>query len=192
MIVFFDVDGVLIDGWHANSALRKPWDATLESDLGINPEAFQHLFFATPVGQSKSRMAECIEGRRDLADALAEVLPQLGYRGATEEFIRYWFEKDSNVNAAVLSLAEKIRRRCHARLYIATGQEHHRANYIWNNLGFSNYFDRIFYSAELGYLKKDPRFFEAINRATGMQPHSPPWETSRIIRASLASAVLHQ
>lgn len=28
MRIFFDVDGVLIDGRHANSALRKLWGAT--------------------------------------------------------------------------------------------------------------------------------------------------------------------
>jgi putative hydrolase of the HAD superfamily len=38
--VFFDVDGVLIDGWHANSALSKRWDLTLEADLGVDREAF--------------------------------------------------------------------------------------------------------------------------------------------------------
>jgi putative hydrolase of the HAD superfamily len=100
-IIFFDVDGVLIDGWHANSALRKPWDATLEADLGINREAFQKLFFGTPGSQSASPMFECLTGRRDLGDALDDILPKVGYQGNTDDFMRYWFKKDSNVNADV-------------------------------------------------------------------------------------------
>jgi FMN phosphatase YigB (HAD superfamily) len=41
MKIFFDVDGVLIDGWHANSALRKPWDAMLEVDLVSTGKPFE-------------------------------------------------------------------------------------------------------------------------------------------------------
>lgn len=154
-MIFFDVDGVLIDGWHANSALRKPWNATLEGDLGINREAFQNLFFGAPGGRFESLMFECITGRRDLRDALAEVLPQVGYEGSVDDFMRYWFEKDSNVNADVFKLIEEIREGCGARIFVATGQEHHRARYLWNELGFSKHFDGIFYSAKIGYGKKD-------------------------------------
>jgi putative hydrolase of the HAD superfamily len=68
---------VLIDGWHANSALRKPWGATLE-DLGINREAFKKLFFATPGSRSASPMFQCLIGRRDLGNALADVPPKVG------------------------------------------------------------------------------------------------------------------
>jgi putative hydrolase of the HAD superfamily len=163
MKIFFDVDGVLIDGWHANSALRKPWDATLEADLGINREAFQKLFFASRGSGSTSAMFECVTGRRDLRDALADLLPQLGYRGNTEDFMRYWFEKDSNVNADVFRLVEDIREGSGAKIYVATGQEHHRARYLWDELGFSKHFDGMFYSADIGHPKKDVRFFEAIN-----------------------------
>jgi putative hydrolase of the HAD superfamily len=163
MKVFFDVDGVLIDGWHANSALRKPWDATLEADLGVDRGAFQNLFFGAPGSRSASPMFECITGRRDLRDALADVLPRVGYEGSVDDFMRYWFKKDSNVNSDVFWLIEKIRESSGAQIYIATGQEHHRANYLWNELGFSRHFDGIFYSAKIGHGKKDVRFFETIN-----------------------------
>jgi hypothetical protein len=122
MKIFFDVDGVLIDGWHANSALRKPWDATLEADLGINREAFQMLFFGTPGSRSTSPMFECVTGRSDLRDALADVLPQVGYQASADDFMRYWFERDSNVNAGVFRLIEDIREGSGAKMYVATGK----------------------------------------------------------------------
>lgn len=168
MQIFFDVDGVLIDGWHSNSALRKPWDARLKEDLGIDRGAFQELFFSATNGQALSPMMQCVMGIRDLREALAEVLPHVGYKGQADDFMRYWFEQDSNVNPAVFKLVAHIRKYTDARMYVATGQEHHRARYLWNELGFSDYFDGIFYSAELGYLKKDIRFFEAINRSLGI------------------------
>jgi len=171
--LIFDVDGVLIDGWHANSALREPWDATLEADLGINREAFQKLFFGTPGGRSASPMFECLTGRRDLGDALADVLPKVGYQRNRDDFMRYWFEKGSNVNADVFSLVEDIRKGGGAKMYVATGQEHHRARYLCNELGFSH-FDGRFYSAEIGHPKKDVEFFEAINRSLGIDAWQRP------------------
>jgi putative hydrolase of the HAD superfamily len=174
MKIFFDVDGVLIDGWHTNNALREPWDATLETDLGINREAFQELFFGTRGSRSMSPMFECATGCRDLKDALADVLPQVGYQGSTDDFIRYWFEKDSNVNLDVCRLVDDIREGSGAKVYIATGQKHHRARYLWEELGFFKRFDGMFYSAEIGHPKKDVRFFEAINRSLGINGSQRP------------------
>jgi putative hydrolase of the HAD superfamily len=168
MRIFFDVDGVLIDGWHANTALRKPWDASLQADLGIDRDAFQKLFFDPPGGRSTSPMFACITGRSDLRNALADVLPRVGYQGRIDDFMRYWFERDSNVNPDVFRLVEEIRERSGAQMYVATGQEHHRARYLWNELDFSKHFDGIFYSAEIGHPKNDVRFFEAINQSLGI------------------------
>lgn len=172
MKIFFDVDGVLVDGWHADAAKRKPWDATIEEDLGVDRELFEKRFFGRTNGRSV--MMDCVSGRRDLADALAEVLPRLGYAGSPESFMRYWFEKDSNLDPAVLSLVEILGVREDVELYLATGQEHHRARYLWNDLGLSRHFSDIFYSARLGCLKKEPAFFEAINAELGIGPDESP------------------
>jgi putative hydrolase of the HAD superfamily len=174
MKIFFDVDGVLIDGWHADSALRKPWDATLEADLGVDRTAFQELFFGGLAGGSTSPMFECVTGRRDLRDALSDVLPKVGYQGRIDDFVRYWFERDSNVNADVVRLVEDIRAGRGAEIYIATGQEHHRARYLWSELGFSKHFDGMFYSAQIGHPKKDARFFAAINSSLGIGAQQRP------------------
>jgi putative hydrolase of the HAD superfamily len=174
MKIFFDVDGVLINGWHANVALRRAWDATIEVDLGIDREAFQKLFFGTSATHSSSPMFECVVGRRDLADALADVLPEVGYHGRIDDFMRYWFEKDSNVNADVFKLIEEIRESSGAKLYIATGQEHYRARYLWDQLGFSKHFDNMFYSADIGHSKRDVRFFKAVNCALGIRAGEHP------------------
>lgn len=174
MRIFFDVDGVLIDGWHANSALRKPWDANLQTDLCIDRDAFQKLFFGIPGARTRSPMFDCVTGRRDLRDALADVLPQVGYQDDVDEFMRYWFEKDANVNASVFNLIDNIRESSGAKMYVATGQEHHRARYLWNELGFSRYFERMFYSAQIGHPKKDVRFFETINRTLAISAEERP------------------
>lgn len=173
MKVFFDVDGVLIDGWHADAARRKPWDATIEVDLGVDRDTFQKLFFGAPGNRSSSRMVECVSGRTDLKSALAEVLPHAGYNGDVDDFVRYWFEKDSNIQPEVLSLVARLNAQ-NVQTFVATGQEHYRAGYLWKELRFSDHFERIFYSADIGFLKKDVSFFEAINRTLNIQPRERP------------------
>ncbi len=174
MKMFFDVDGVLIDGWHADPARRRPWDLNLEQDLGVDRAAFQKVLFETPVGGYKSLMHVCVKGERDLKDALAEVLPGVGYAGTADDFVRYWFERDSNVNRDVLAVVERLARHDHVALYLVTGQEHHRAAHLWDDLGFSAYFTDILYSAKLGYLKNEPGFYTAVNEAVGVAAGERP------------------
>jgi putative hydrolase of the HAD superfamily len=172
--VFFDVDGVLIDGWHSDPSLRKPWDATIEVDLGVDRAAFQALFFGTPGSRPVSVMSQCVSGERDLRQALADILPTVGFLGDPGDFMRYWFNKDSNLNRELLSLIDDIRAGGIFALYIATGQEHHRARFLWNELGLSKLFDGIFYSAELGYLKSDVRFFHGIGSHLDIRAEERP------------------
>ncbi|MGN7754318.1 hypothetical protein [Sinorhizobium sp. 22678] len=75
--------------------------------------------------------------------------------------MRYWFEKDSRLDPDVFGIARELRERGRAQIFVATGQEHYRAAYLWDELGFSSHFDRLFYSAEIGVPKKDLRFFGA-------------------------------
>jgi putative hydrolase of the HAD superfamily len=57
---------------------------------------------------------------------------------------------------------------------LATGQEHYRANFLWNDLGFKEHFKEIFYSAKLGHLMNKPEFFETINRMLDILPPERP------------------
>ncbi len=172
MKIFFDVDGVIIDGWHSNPERRKPWDATIEPDLGVSREAFQQAFFTPPQRGAESLMSACVRGEGDLKETLAELLPTLGYRGSVDGFVEYWFVKDSNINQDVLEIVKRLGQCGEVALYIATAQEHHRAAYLWNDLGLKELFDDIFYSARLGVAKDRIEFFAKINA----QLHIPPAE----------------
>jgi putative hydrolase of the HAD superfamily len=171
--IFFDVDGVLIDGWHAKPELRRPWDATIEEDLGIDRDAFREKFFGSG-STNRAVIHACIRGERDLKEALAETLPAVGYAGPVHAFMRYWFEKDSNINRDVMSAVERLARHAHVELYLATGQEHHRAAYLWDELGFRRHFRDIFYSARIGHLKSAPEFYFAINEALAIGAGEQP------------------
>jgi putative hydrolase of the HAD superfamily len=174
MKIFFDVDGVLIDGWHAKPERRKRWDATLEQDLGIDLKAFQQKFFASPSGKFPSVMHGCVGGEYDLKEALAAVLPSVGYDGPVDAFVCYWFEKDSSVNRDVLDAVKRLAQNPQVELYVLTGQEHYRAAYLWNELGFKEHFKDILYSAKLRYLKNTPEFFNRVNAMLGIAPPERP------------------
>ena len=174
MKIFFDVDGVIIDGWHSRPERRRPWDATIEQDLGVSREAFQRAFFTPPQRGAESLMSACVRGEGDLKDILTELLPTLGYRGSVDTFVEYWFVKDSNINQDVLKIVKRLRQCEEVELYLATGQEHHRASYLWNDLGLKDLFDEIFYSARLGVPKNRTGFYTKINAQLGISLSERP------------------
>ena len=130
MKVFLDVDGVLIHGWHAKPEFRRPWDATIEQDLGISREEFQRKCFGTPTPGYNSIMHACVGGDLDLKEALSGILPSLGYEDTVDRFVEYWFTNDSVINADVIGAVACLAKLSHVELYLATGQEHYQANYL--------------------------------------------------------------
>lgn len=174
MKIFFDVDGVIIDGWHAKPERRKHWDTSLKEDLGISREGLRRALFLPPEQGAESVITACARGERDLKEVLAGLLPALGYAGPVEAFLEYWFRKDSNLNQGVLKIVKRLRQCEGVELYLATNQEKHRAAHLWNGLGLKAYFDDIFYSGALGVLKDDIRFFSKIDARLGRESSEPP------------------
>ncbi len=164
--IFFDVDGVLIDGWHARPERRRRWDTTLRRDLGIDPEALSRALFQPPPGGGPAPIDRCSLGEGEIEPLLEALLPALGYGGGVESFLDYWFSRDAAVNSDVLALSRRLRARG-AQLYIATAQERRRAGYLWQTPGFSRDFTRMFHTAALGLPKRDPAFFRAIDTLLG-------------------------
>lgn len=172
MKVFFDVDGVLIRGWHAKPERRRPWDATIGADLGIDGGRLRSLLFGgEPLA---GPYHDCAVGRRDLKEVLGGILPRTGYRGTVDDFVRYWFEHDSVLHDDVLDAVRRLGTHGHVELYLCTAQEHHRAAYLWNDLNFRNYFRDIWYTARMGHPKTTVPFFAAINAALKVSADERP------------------
>jgi putative hydrolase of the HAD superfamily len=185
--IFFDVDGVIIDGWHYNPARRRPWDTNLEQDFGINREAFQKAFFFPPTPGEDSLMEKCLKGDSDLKDVLAKLLPALGCRRTEDEFVDYWFTRNSHLNENVATVIKQLKQRDDVELYLATAQEPHRAKYLWHELGFKELFKEIFYSARLGVAKNTVSFFSKINLELDIGPEEHPLyfdDTPDVVRAA--------
>ncbi|KQW77009.1 haloacid dehalogenase [Devosia sp. Root413D1] len=148
-VLMMDVDGVLVSG--------RPTDgrhlfAELEADLGLSPDRLRETFF-TPFWE------DIVTGREALTERLAPVLAEIAPKVSCERLIAYWFENDSRVDKAVLSAVKRYRERG-VPVFLATNQEHMRADYLMQQVGLGAYVDGIIYSAALGHRKPHAEFFE--------------------------------
>lgn len=152
--VLFDVDGVLVDGFNAPFPRRFLWSEKLEEDIGLSPDVLNQQFFP-------NFFPDVLLGKVELATALSSFLEGVGSSVVPEDLIEYWLEKDSRVNETALALSRDLLERGFS-VHIATNQEHRRARYLWETLGFNKSFSKMFYAAELGVAKPNIEFFERV------------------------------
>jgi putative hydrolase of the HAD superfamily len=156
--LMLDVDGVLVDGRPEDG---RHWQTALEQDLGFTPDALHEHFFAP-------HWDDIVLGRAGLMEPLTKALRKIAPHVAAEKFVAYWFEKDSRVVASLLTEVARVRS-AGVRVYLATNQEHLRADYLMNEMGLAKYVDGIFYSARLGAKKPDMEFFAKVQDAVGLR-----------------------
>jgi len=166
-IILFDVDGVLIHGYHAREELRQCWDENLENDLGISRQKFKDGFIF------KDFINHILTGQMNLHDALANFLPTIGYHGDPQIVIHYWLKKDSKINHDLIEKIKIIKQSPDVELYIATNQERNRAKYLMDVLGFAKHFKDIFHSAKIGHIKPAQKYFSRVHDMLG-NPKTPP------------------
>lgn len=153
-----DVDGVLVEG-RPEDGLH--WQTSLERDLSVTPDALQRQFFA-PFWD------DIIVGRAGLLERLRLALPEIAPGMSPDDFVAYWFERDSRLSEALLRELSVIRA-AGIRVYLATNQEHLRAAHLMEKLGLAERVDGIFYSALLGEKKPSPAFFSAVRESVGLR-----------------------
>lgn len=165
--VFFDVDGVLVHGYHARPDLTRRWNENLLADLGVDPDRFNAEFIFDIF------IKKVVVGEMSIIDALDRRLPGLGYRGSSMAFLHYWLSHDSVLNTELIDIARRLKTRADIRLYVATNQDHSRAQWLWHTLGLGELFEDIFYSARAGIRKPEKGFFDFIDHRIGPQSEPP-------------------
>jgi putative hydrolase of the HAD superfamily len=164
--VLFDVDGVLVHGYHARPEKQVRWDRTMQADLGVDPARFKAEFI------DDIFIKKVIVGQMSLLEALDRTLPRLGYRGPSMAFAGYWLSHDSNVNQPLLDVVARLKA-AGTPLYVATNQEHMRAQWLWQQLKFGELFDDMFHSARIGHMKPARPYFDWIDNRLGRR-EAPP------------------
>jgi putative hydrolase of the HAD superfamily len=153
-----DVDGVLVCGRPEDG---RPWQTSIEDDLGFTSDALQEAFFA-------AHWDDIVLGRAGLMDHLPTALERIAPHVSPGTFVSYWFERDSRLVASVLAELS-LARSGGIRVYLATNQEHLRAAYLMETLGLAEHADGMFYSARLGAKKPDLAFFAKVQAAVGLR-----------------------
>ena len=153
-ILMVDVDGVIVHPVHQGG-----WAAQIQSDLGITRDDLEAGLF-TPHWNA------IILGRADLHDVLDDVLHQIAPHLNARVLMDYWFRNDGRLDEGLLADLASLRAQG-TEMHLATVQEHHRANYLWNTLDLHARFDGIHYAADLGAAKPNLAFFRAIEARTG-------------------------
>ncbi len=167
MRIFFDVDGVLIDGFHTKPERWRRWDTNIEQDLGIKSGHIEDFIL-------RGTFRYVLHGRLDFEQEMASWLAKHGYSITAQKLIDYWHARDSSVNRPVFDVVERISPRKDVQLYTATNQAHARIAYLRDKLGWKQHFTDFYYSARLGCLKYDPHYFARIEEELQFDPYNEP------------------
>ena len=151
-VLLLDADGVVLKK-------HRYFSDTYAEDYGIPPEKVIPFF--------KNEFRKCQEGEADLKEELVPYLKQWNWSGSVEEFMRYWFDTDTEVDNEVLDMVQKFREQG-VQCYLATDQEKYRAEYIREML--HGELDGFFFSCEVGASKDTPEFFTAVLKSVNVEP----------------------
>ncbi len=149
--VVFDADGVLV--------FPDRFAEHLTREHQITQEATQAFF--------QGKFHDCLLGSADLTELLPPYLKEWGWQGSVEEFMQLWFSVEDAVDVRVLDTVKALREAGFI-CCLASNQEPHRAEYMKEVMGFSAFFDHLFFSGVLGMKKPEARFYEAIETALGL------------------------
>ena len=154
-----DVDGVLLDPDRNGDG---HWTNELKAQFGIERAQLRESFFM-------KSWDDVINGRRTVEDGLGEALERIGTTVGVESVLSCWFDADYAPIDETFDLARRAAA-AGCRVVLATNQEHRRAAYLHRRIGAAFPLERVIYSADVGYQKHDPRFFEAASDLLGLNP----------------------
>ncbi len=143
--VLFDVDGVLIEG--------QPFSVHYAAKYGVAEEIMLPFF--------KGPFQDCLIGKTDLKKVIEPYLDQWKFDGSTDDLLHFWFSSERNVNPELIKTIQMLRR-TGVKCFVVTNQEKYRTTYLREELEFSEMFDGVFSSAELGVMKPHPRFLQQV------------------------------
>ena len=151
-----DVDDVLVGSGPAR------WDADLEDDFGIAPDDLEKHFFAPAWVEVQTGLAK-------LEDRLAQALEQMGSEADVEDLIAYWFDRGAVLREDVFEQAKALRDDGWT-IWLATNQEPRRMAWLMEHRRLKEVVDHKIISADVGRVKPNVGFFEAVERIISARP----------------------
>ena len=110
-----------------------------------------------------------LDGKGDFQNDLIELLGRWDLLQGAEQVLT--LSTQIKPSAAILSTISALRS-SGVSCCLASNQQSYRARFMSKSLGYSNCFDKEFYSCDLGFVKPDPRYFESVLAELGKPPHT--------------------
>jgi putative hydrolase of the HAD superfamily len=152
-VILFDLDGVL-------ALPEEAFSIIYTKSRGYDIKPFIHFF--------ENEWVNFVTGRADIKQHITENPNFWKWDGTPDELLSFWFKAEDVKNDPLLDIIHSARKdgfKC----YVATEQEKYRTGYI-RDVMFGNEFDGVFSTAEIGYRKNDPKFYEAILESLNIPP----------------------
>ncbi|MBI2573182.1 HAD-IA family hydrolase [Candidatus Woesearchaeota archaeon] len=143
--ILFDVDGVVIT--------KKRFSIPYSEKYGIEEEKMLPFF--------KGPFLDCVVGKADLKKVIAPYLAGWNFDGTVDEFLEFWFHAENNPHQELLRLVGLLRS-LGVKCFLVTNQEKYRADYLRHEMNFSELFDGMFSSCDLGVAKPHSAFYEHV------------------------------
>ncbi len=108
---------------------------------------------------------QTMTGKVDLGDVLERLIDRWGLAITPQQVIQVWTRIDQDTQ--MLALVGRVRA-AGVLTALATNQQSYRGTWMQEHLPYADYFDRSFYSFEMGLAKPDPAYFEHIVSQLGI------------------------
>lgn len=145
--ILIDADGVVI------RPRNKYFSETLAEKQGIPLEEILPFF--------KGEYKKAQVGEADIREVLPPYLTKWNWQGSVDDFLKFWFESEKNLDEKVLKTVKSLRESGN-KVYLASDNEANRAKYLMEELGLKDIFDSAFFSSDLGVTKSNPLFFQKV------------------------------
>lgn len=145
--ILFDLDGLVI------RKKEKLFSQRVSEEMGLPYEQVSEFF--------TGEFRECSFGRADLKEKITPHLARWGYTGSVDDFLKFWFESESDTDKEVLEIVSEIRGKG-VRCYIATRQEKYRKQYLLDVVGLKNVFDGIYCTCDIGFDKWEQGYWDFV------------------------------
>lgn len=145
-VLLVDADGVTIKRKGYGSVVA------LESEH-LDPTGLEEFF--------RGVFLDCERGIVDTKIAIQPFLDKLGWKKDVDTFLHMWHEYENNVNSDLVANIQEFRNQG-VYCCLSTDNDPYRMQYIKEEMKFKNYFDEIFCSSDIGFLKREEAFWQDV------------------------------
>lgn len=144
--LIFDLDGVII-------TYEKNFAQKYSEEFGVDIAEIYKFF--------SNDYHDCAIGQGNLIEKIGKYVQHWQWPGDAQSLVKYWFDCQSTVDERILNLIKDASNSGY-KCYAASDQDVMRSSYLKELIDLNSYFDKCFFSCDMGVTKTNIVFFENI------------------------------